>query len=61
MDAEKGLSNSGVDPLSLSLKVNEGKLVNHPSRSGKVLLCNRKYYCIDTTYDPDSEVGKCMK
>lgn len=61
MDEEKGLNNSGIDPLSLSLKVNEGKLVHHPSRSGKVLLCDRKYYCIDTTYNPDSEVGKCMK
>ena len=62
VDAEKNLNNSGVDPSSLSLKLNEGKLIHHPSRRGKVLLCDRKYSCIDTTtFNPDSEAGKCMK
>ena len=60
-DAKNNLNNTGTDPLSLSLKLNEGKLTPHPSRTGKVISCARKDYCIDTSFDPDSEVGKCMK
>ena len=61
IDKDNNLNNTGVDPLSLSLKVNEGKLAYHPSRRGKVLQCDRKEYCIDTMFDPASEVGKCMR
>ena len=60
-DAENNLSNTGTDPLSLPLKLNEGKLTHHPSRTDKVFSCARKDYYIDTSFDPDSEVGKCMK
>ena len=60
-DTENNVNNTGKDPLSLSLKLNEGKLIHHPSRTGKVISCARKDYCIYTSFDPDSDVGKCMK
>ena len=61
VDGDYNLNNTGVDPSSLSLKLNEGKLVHHPSRRGKVLYCDNKKFCVDTIFDPDSETGKCMK
>ena len=60
-DKENNVINTGTDPLSLSMKLNEDKLTHHLSRTGKVISCAHKDYCIDTSFDPDSEVGKCMK
>ena len=60
-DTDNNVNNTGKDPLSLSLKLNEGKLIHHPSRTGKVISCAHKDYCIYTSFDPDSDVGKCMK
>ena len=61
MDESNNLNNTGVDPSSLSLRINEGELVHHPGRRGKVIYCDQKTSCVDTTFNPDSETGKCMK
>ena len=61
VDGSNSLDNTGIDPSSLSLKINKGNLVHHPGRRGKVIHCEQKTFCVDTTFNPDSEAGKCMK
>ena len=53
------INNSGTDPNSMLLSLDDGKLVHHPGRKGKMILCDRTVDCLSQTFDQNSEFGKC--
>ena len=59
-DSSNNLNNTGVDASSLSIQLNEGKLVYHPSRRTKVLMCNKKQHCVTSTFTSDNEFVRCV-